>query len=210
MTLAHFVLHSTYVAEAPEIIGEVHGKPIESCIAKRPVALAHVQITDTGLTLDCQQDLEVHGGPEKAFYAWPIRNYDAWALANPNADLLADMSPDDPYQGGHFGENLLVAGDYPREENVRVGDTWAWGDCLLEVTQPREPCFKLTAYIPGAPKWMIQTGMCGWYLKLASQAGTVPAYGAPLQLLARGSGPTITEAFRAKMRRNKGRVHGPR
>lgn len=211
MALATFLLHSTYVLGQPRIIGQSHGKQIVSCISKQPVPTSYVELTEMGLGGDRQQDREVHGGVDKAVYAWNMSHYGAWAAEPKGVDLLAGMTPEDPYHGGQFGENLLLVGDYPTEQNVRIGDIWAWGDCLVEVSQPREPCFKLTAYRSGAASnWMIQSGRCGWYLRLVSQSGAVPVYGAQIELLQRGAGSTIAEAFQAKMHKNGNQPHGPR
>lgn len=209
MSQADFLLHSTYARGTPEQIGTRHGEPIVSCLRKQPVQEAMTRIGPEGLMLDGQADRSVHGGLSKAFYAWPMDNYRAWA-AQSDVDLWADATIHDPYHGGHFGENLLVEGSpYLDEEQVRQGDLWAWGSCFLEVTVPREPCYKLVAALPGAAQWMLNTGRCGWYLSLAGgDGGVVPAYGTPLQLLQLGSGPTIAELFRAKKKRNQGRVHG--
>lgn len=208
MAQATFLLHSTYVRGTPEQIGTRHGKPIVSCLRKRPVQEALTRIGPEGFMADGQADRSVHGGINKAFYAWPIANYTAWARHS-GIDLLADATIHDPYHGGHFGENLLVEGSpYLDEEQVRQGDLWAWGDYFLQVTIPREPCFKLVAAIPGAAQWMQMTGRCGWYLSLTGGGGMVPAYHTPIELLQTGNGPTIAQLFREKVQRNQGRIHG--
>ncbi len=80
---------------------------------------------------DGQADLTVHGGKDKAVYAYPIEHYDFWRVEWPRSD----------YPWGIFGENLSTTGLL--EEHVCVGDEFRVGTARLVVTQPRMPCFKL-------------------------------------------------------------------
>src|SRR5258708_2258137 len=79
---------------------------------------------------DEQADLTVHGGPEKAVYAYAASHYPDWARQFPDLD----------FTGGAMGENLTIAG--MEEANICVGDIHAIGTVLLQVCQPRQPCFK--------------------------------------------------------------------
>jgi len=99
-------------------------------IFKQPVD-GRVAVRRHNLDGDRQSDLKVHGGPHKAVYCYPSEHYVFWRQALPDADL--------PY--GMFGENLTTAG--LAEESVYIGDTFRFGSAVLQVTQPRMPCFKL-------------------------------------------------------------------
>ncbi len=117
----------------PKYLGEHRGKPILSGIAKLPVAVDHLWLDLLNLEGDGQADLSVHGGPDKAVYAYPSEHLADWA-----AELGQQLGP------AAFGENLTTAGG--TEDQVCIGDRWYWGDAVLEVTQPRAPCFKLAIH----------------------------------------------------------------
>ena len=80
---------------------------------------------------DRQSDLTVHGGPYKAVYAYAHEHYDYWAAQLPDMDLVKGM----------FGENLTTSG--LDEDVVRIGDQYRVGTAVLQVSQPRMPCFKI-------------------------------------------------------------------
>ena len=124
-------LVSVNVAE-PEIIGTFRGQPITSGIAKQPVQQESLHLDWLNLEGDRQADLRVHGGRDKAVYAYPAEHIERWN---------ADLQPETPYGPGRFGENLTTRGWL--EDAVHIGDIWAWGDALLQVSEPRHPCFKL-------------------------------------------------------------------
>lgn len=169
------VLVSVNVAE-PAIIGVQRGIPILSAIKKRQVAAGSTLVlTRENLTGDRQADLRVHGGPDKAVYAYSSDHLPLWN---------AELKPEIAYGPGTFGENLTVAGW--TEHDARIGDIWAWGDALLQICQPRYPCFKLsmTTGRPIVGKRMLETLRNGWYLRVL-QAGAVPAAG-PIAVTERG------------------------
>jgi MOSC domain-containing protein YiiM len=119
-----------------------------------------------GLLGDEQADLTVHGGPEKAVYGYASRHYAAWQSEHPeHADLLVP---------GAFGENLTIDG--LDEEQIRVGDVHGIGSALLQVCQPRQPCFKLALRFSDnrLPKAMVKSGRAGWYYRVL-QTGTLAA-----------------------------------
>ena len=168
----------------PAVIGEVRGRPVESAIAKAPVTAPTLALSTTNLDGDRQADLSVHGGPDKAVYAYPVAHYPAW-----RADGFA-------VEVGGFGENLALEG--VDEHAVLLGDVWRWGDAVLQVSQPRAPCYKLALHRGRSdvgPR-MLATGRCGWYLRVV-RPGTVPTTGA-LELVDRTDGaPSVAEAFAA-------------
>ena len=117
-----------------------------------------VAVGPLGLAGDQQADLSVHGGPEKAVYAYPQAHYARWEAEFPAHAAL--------WVAGGVGENLTVAG--PEEADVCLGDVFRVGTALLQVTQPRQPCFKFALRFGDhhLPKAMIQNGRSGWYLRV--------------------------------------------
>ena len=108
---------------------------------------------------DRQSDLTVHGGKDKAVYAYAVEHYDYWAEQLPGFEL----SP------GMFGENLTTAG---LDENVvKIGDRYAFGSAVLQVTQPRMPCFKLALRFGLADmvKRFWQSGRSGIYFSVVKE-----------------------------------------
>lgn len=106
------------------------GKPVTTGIFKQPMA-GRVLMRSLNLDGDQQADLTVHGGTEKAIYAYPMEHYDYWRQELPNETL--------PW--GAFGENLTTEG--LSETTVNIGDCFRIGTAEVMVTQPRFPCFKL-------------------------------------------------------------------
>ena len=130
------------------------GAPFESAIGKRPVS-GRVALLPLGLEGDVQVDKVHHGGPDKALCVYPRAHLAGWS-----ARLGQTMS------AGAFGENLSVDGQ--DETTVCVGDVFAIGDVRVEVSQPRDPCFKL-ARRWGEKQlalWVQQSGQVGWYLRV--------------------------------------------
>jgi MOSC domain-containing protein YiiM len=160
------------------------GKPITTGIFKEPVA-GPVRIRALNLDGDRQADLRVHGGPEKAVYAYPSEFYELWRSERPE---LA-------FPWGQFGENLTTEG--LRDEDVSVGDRFRVGTAELIVTQPRLPCFKLGTKM-GRDEFVtefLQRGLLGFYLAVARE-GEVEA-GDPVVVLGRDPrGFRVTEIAR--------------
>jgi MOSC domain-containing protein YiiM len=126
-----------------------------------------VQAHALGLQGDEVANTRVHGGPEKAIYAYPAANYPLWHADHPHhVDRLVP---------GAFGENLLIEG--LDESTALVGDRWRVGSALLEICQPRQPCATLARWFgdPQMVKAMVRIGRSGWYLRVledgALQAG---------------------------------------
>jgi MOSC domain-containing protein YiiM len=106
------------------------GKTVMTGIFKEPMS-ARVRVGALGLDGDRQADRRVHGGTDMAVYAYPHQHYGFWEAELGRRDL--------PF--GQFGENLTIAGI--SEDSTRVGDLFRIGTVLLQVTQPRVPCYKL-------------------------------------------------------------------
>ena len=107
-----------------------HGRAVRTSIWKSPVE-GRVRVMSLNLEGDQQSDLSVHGGADKAVYAYPSEHYEYWAGELPGREL--------PW--GAFGENFTTEGLL--EPNVRIGDRIRIGSAEFVVTQPRIPCFKL-------------------------------------------------------------------
>ncbi|MFY3383546.1 MOSC domain-containing protein [Paracidovorax sp. MALMAid1276] len=161
-------------------------------IGKRPV-LGPVAVGPLGLQGDEQADLSVHGGLQKAVYAYPASHYPFWQAQRRQhgVSLL-----DEPLPAGFMGENLTVDG--PLEREVFVGDELHFPDCVLRVTAPREPCFKFNAVMgfAQAGRAMALAGNCGYYLAV-DQPGTL-APGQQGQWIAGRRSLSIAAAFAAK------------
>jgi len=105
------------------------GRTVRSSIWKEPVS-GRVPVHGVNIHGDAQADTSVHGGYYKAVYSYSIEDYAWWAAAL-----------DRPFPPGTFGENLTVAGIDMAA--VRIGEVWRIGTTMLQVTEPRFPCFKL-------------------------------------------------------------------
>jgi MOSC domain-containing protein YiiM len=124
-----------------------------------------ITVNPLGLDGDEQADLTVHGGPEKAVYAYAAAHFPDWAAQFPALD----------FSGGAMGENLTISG--MTEADICVGDVHAVGTALLQVCQPRQPCYKFSLRHNNnrLPKAMVKSGQSGWYYRVlrtgALQAG---------------------------------------
>jgi MOSC domain-containing protein YiiM len=159
-------LLSVNVAE-PDVIGVRRGRPVLSGILKRPVATDSVEVGLTNIAGDAQADLRAHGGPDKAVYAYSADHFPWWT---------AHMKPDQPYGPGALGENLTVTGI--DETGLRIGDILQWGEAVLQISQPRYPCYKLAmaTHRPTIVKRFLESGRSGWYLRVL-EPGCAPARG---------------------------------
>jgi MOSC domain-containing protein YiiM len=171
----------------PSLLGLHRGHPVVSGIAKRPVEAETLWLDRLNLEGDGQADLESHGGADKAVYAYPSEHLAAWS-----AELGEELGP------AAFGENLTTEGGL--EADVGIGDRWAWGEAVLEVSQPRWPCFKLGLHrgSQAVVARFRQSGRTGWYLRVL-QPGWVPVAG-PLRVVARHpAGVSVLDAHQARL-----------
>lgn len=109
---------------------QVRNATVLTSIFKSPVE-GKVAVRRHNIAGDRQSDLTVHGGPYKAVYCYPGEHYSFWSEQLPGMDLSY----------GIFGENLTTEG--LTEDAVHIGDQFRVGSSVLQVTQPRMPCFKL-------------------------------------------------------------------
>ena len=147
---------------------------VPSAIVKSTVH-GPIAVTSLGLAGDEQADLTVHGGPEKAVYAYSAANYPAWAAEY--LDHAALFVP------GGVGENLTIDGW--READLCVGDVHRIGTARLQVCQPRQPCFKFSLRFGDnkLPRAMVRNGRAGWYYRVIEE-GMLSA-GDPVELVDR-------------------------
>jgi len=126
-------------------------------------------IKSDGLVGDHQGDRKNHGGPEKAIHQYPADSYVAWQAEYPSMQPILKNSP-------AFGENLCLP--LMTESNVCVGDMFQLGNVMLQISQGRQPCWKLNLKFERPDMaWLMQkTGRTGWYYRViksgAVEAGT--------------------------------------
>lgn len=171
----------------------IHDRQVLTAIHKQAVS-GQVAVMPLGLMGDEQADLSVHGGLDKAVYAYPGEHYAFWRQARAEAGLAGI---DDGLPWGSLGENLSLSGLL--ESEVWVGDVLQFAHCALRVTQPREPCYKFNAAMgfAHASKLMAQHGCCGFYLAV-EVPGTLQA-GETFELVAGPRRLGIPEMFQAKL-----------
>jgi len=158
-----------------------------SAITKRPREGA-VQVLIEGLAPDEQADRSVHGGPEMALHLYPLDHHAWW-----REEIGDHPALDEP---GGFGSNLAVTG--LTEEHVHIGDRFRLGSALIEISQPRQPCWKIEHRFgrKGMVAQIVQTGRCGWYFRVL-ETGEVAA-GDSLERVALGAADwSVARVFRA-------------
>jgi len=155
----------------PAALAVTRRGPVTSAIAKQPATAARLALDLVNLHGDDQADRSVHGGPDKAVYCYPSEHAAAWS--EDGFDLPA----------GSAGENAVLQG--ATEDEVRIGDIWRWGDAVVQISQPRAPCFKLALHTgrKDIALAMITSGRSGWYLRTI-EPGEVDTTGA-MELLER-------------------------
>ncbi|HEV2389059.1 MAG TPA: MOSC domain-containing protein [Candidatus Acidoferrales bacterium] len=134
------------------------GKAVATAIYKQPVE-GSVRLRRLNLAGDSQADLGAHGGPRKAVYAFPSENYGFWRDQLPGVDL----------GWGAFGENLTTEGW--DEEAVALGDRFRIRSAIVQVTQPRIPCYKLGIRLgrDDAVARFLATGRTGFYMAVLEE-----------------------------------------
>ncbi|MGB3471802.1 MAG: MOSC domain-containing protein [Erythrobacter sp.] len=153
-----------------------------SAIMKRPRE-GVVQLLTDGFAPDEQADRRVHGGPEKAVHLYPWDHHAIWRgelspeLNNDAAIALLD-------EPGAFGSNLCVPDLI--EDDVFIGDRFRLGSAIIQVNQPRQPCWKVDHRFgaKGMTARIVKTGRSGWYFRVIEQ-GDVAA-GDSLERIADG------------------------
>ncbi|MDH3442286.1 MAG: MOSC domain-containing protein [Deltaproteobacteria bacterium] len=137
---------------------ESNRKMVTTSIFKEPVN-GRVRLRSMSLQGDGQADLKGHGGVNRAVYVYTMENYDFWKK---------ELQRDD-FFFGQFGENFTVDGML--EDQIHVGDVFRVGGALIQVTQPRIPCFKLGIRMNMArfPKLFLASGRVGFYIRVLEE-----------------------------------------
>ncbi|ULA61833.1 MAG: MOSC domain-containing protein [Nitrospira sp.] len=156
----------------PESLDDQPPQPWSTGIFKRPVR-GPIRLRQQNLEGDGQADLIHHGGLDKAVCVYPSEHWFHWSDILPQRQMI----------GGEFGENFTLEG--LTETDVCIGDVFSVGSAVVQISQPRQPCWKL------ARRWQIknlavqvqQTGFTGWYFRVL-QEGLVESK-TPLRLLDR-------------------------
>lgn len=160
---------------------EWEGKRVRTSIFKAAVP-GRVRVAKLNLEGDEQSDLSVHGGVDKAVYAYPSEHYSFWRQEAPGTDL--------PW--GVFGENFTTEGLL--EEALHIGDRLHIGSAEFVVTQPRMPCYKLGIRFgrPDMVKRFLRSGRTGFYLAVLREGEVTE--GDPIEWLAQDEhGVTVAD-----------------
>jgi MOSC domain-containing protein YiiM len=175
---------------------EFNGRTYRTAFLKKPVVGA-VAVGRLGLAGDRQVHRRVHGGPDKALYAYPVEHYEFW-LAELGEFWLAELGLDSlPW--GSFGENLSVRG--LREDELRIGDLLRMGTAVLRITEPRLPCKGMAFRFrrEDMVDRFTQAARSGFYLAVEEE-GLVQA-GDAIERVGRDDAATVIEDFAARLRR---------
>ena len=172
-------LISVNVSQPKEI--RHNGQTIKTGIFKEPLP-GRTMMRRLNLDGDGQGDPTVHGGVHKAVYVYPIEHYDYWKQELGRDDLTY----------GKFGENLTVEGML--EDAVHIGDVFRIGEALVEVSQPRVPCFKLGIKMgnPRIVKPFLESTRVGFYVRVLEE-GKVGAGDAIERISVGDGGMTVKE-----------------
>lgn len=162
------ILLKQIFAGLPKTVGLKEAKnPMDrewtSAIFKEPVS-GPAWVGKTGLTGDGQWDLEHHGGPEKAVFAYGYENYTYWQKELGISEITS----------GGMGENFVM--DQITEDMVSIGDTFQIGEAVVQVSQPRQPCWKPARRFKVKTLALLlqNTGRTGWYFRVLTE-GNVEA-----------------------------------
>lgn len=137
---------------------DFEGQKVTTGIFKEPIE-GRIMLRTLNLDGDKQADLTVHGGPDKAVYAYPIEHYEFWCKVYPDMEM----------PNGMFGENFTIEG--LMESEVSVGDAFEIGSSKVVATQPRMPCYKLGVKFGRMDvlKKFLASGRSGIYFKVLEE-----------------------------------------
>ena len=160
-------------------------RAVATAFFKEPVAGA-IPVSRLGLRGDGQADPRVHGGPAKAVYLYPFEHYAYWSAVLGRTDLAP----------GAFGENFTTEGLL--ETETRIGDVFAVGSAVLQVTRPRRPCAKLGLRMGsmGFVRVFAAAGRPGFYLSVVEE-GSVETGDVITRIATDPGRPTVAEVFAA-------------
>lgn len=180
---AHLIAVST---AQPRVIWQRNGETVVSAIGKTVVAAERVRVGTLNIVGDAQADLRVHGGSDKAVYSYSADHWHWWETHGLSC------------RPATFGENLTLAG--VDEAEVCIGDRFRWSDVLLEVSEPRAPCYKLGIHTAreDVPPLMTRSARCGWYFRVIEE-GEAPTRNTALTRVHASGGPSVRDAFIAAL-----------
>lgn len=169
---------------------QVYVGKVQDFPGSRPSAIEKFQVdgelmlTSGGLDGDSQAEKTIHGGVDRALCQYPREHYAEWRREFPEQAEF--------FSAPAFGENLSTEG--MTERNVFIGDIYLWGEALIQVTQPRSPCYKINYHsgISDLSQLMQDSGRVGWLYRVIA-GGTVSA-DAPLELASRLSDVSVYDA----------------
>ncbi|MDE1465368.1 MOSC domain-containing protein [Spartinivicinus poritis] len=142
----------------------------QSAINKEPIRQP-VFCSDQGFETDEQYEKQFHGGPERALHFYPREHYSYWETYWQAMQL---ESPDFSFKAGVFGENL--SDDRFNEDNCHIGDIFKLGEVIMQISQPRSPCYKLNIQFnyPQMSLLMQANGKTGWLLRVLQEGMVKP------------------------------------
>ena len=145
----------------PQIVKEEEGT-LTTGFLKHPANDA-VYLSKVNFDGDGQADLEHHGGPDKAVCVYPYEHYSYWSK-HYNHEFTVPS----------FGENITIEG--LNEKNAGIGDIFKLGEAVVQVTQPRQPCYKIAKVhgFPDMPAKIVETGFSGFYLRVLEEGKVSP------------------------------------
>lgn len=157
------VLIEAMYAGKPRPLGP---RAVPSSILKSPLP-GPWGLTETGLTGDIQADTVNHGGVDKAVHHYPREHYAAWLADKPSLAPLLETIP-------AFGENISTMG--MTEADVCIGDIYRVGGVRFQISQGRQPCWKLNARfdMPDMAYQVQKTGRTGWYYRVLQGGRIAP------------------------------------
>ncbi|MGX5836839.1 MOSC domain-containing protein [Aeromonas piscicola] len=160
---------SLFIGQSAEMNAEL-APALVSAIDKH-VAGNPLWCSFSGLEGDEQSDLRHHGGPDRALHYYPADHYPWWQNWQTALGLAA---PRTPWQPAAFGENLSGLG--LTEVEACIGDVYRLGEALIQISQPRSPCFKLNQRFGyGQMSQVMQlNGRCGWLLRVLEEGRVAP------------------------------------
>ncbi|WP_274371110.1 6-hydroxyaminopurine reductase [Morganella morganii] len=143
-----------------------------------------LQLEATGLAGDEQAEKAFHGGPDRALCHYPREHYDYWKMMYPEIE--------DRFVAPFFGENISTLG--MTEDTVFIGDIYQWGGAIIQITQPRSPCYKLNPLtdVSDFAQVMQDSGRTGWLYRVIGKGEVSGLH--PLKLLTRTSAVSVREA----------------
>lgn len=163
-----------------KVISDKSKKVTNSGIMKESIGNQDVFLFKHNLAGDEQADLINHGGVDKAVCIYPVDHLPYWENRYKQS-----------FHYGAFGENVSIQG--LTEELVCIGDQFLWGEAVVEVSQPRSPCFKVALKhgIKQLPLHIQETGYSGYYVRVIQEG--VVSRESPFQLQKKGSQFTVAE-----------------